>query len=104
MNICITITKSFKITIHVFSWRIARSENSIQGQSILTHKVTTTSSSIRSRFIPPPPPPVLFEIVQEALLLPPRVKLKMLLHRWRGGGAGIEIEGSAKTLKERPRC
>lgn len=55
-------------------------------------------------FYPPPPPPVLFEIVQEALLLPPRVKLKMLLHRWRGGGAGIEIEGSAKTLKERPRC
>lgn len=71
---------------------------------IYTHKVTTTSSSIRPRFIPPPPPPVLFEIVQEALLLPPRVKLKMLLHRWRGGGAGIEIEGSAKTLKERPRC
>lgn len=55
-------------------------------------------------FYPPPPPPVLFEIVQEALLLPPRVKLKMLLHRCKGGGAGIEIEGSAKTLKERPRC
>lgn len=69
---------------------------------IYTHKVTTTSSSIRPRFIPSPP--VLFEIVQEALLLTPRVKLKMLLHRWRGGGAGIEIEGSAKTLKERPRC
>lgn len=45
--------------------------------------------------------PVLFEIVQEALLLPPRVK--MLLHRWRyrNRRIGEETQRASAVLRGR---
>lgn len=81
MNICITITKSFKITIHVFSWRerIARSGEKLDTRAnLLTYKVTA-SSSIQQ------PIPVLspFYLKSFKKLYFYLAQVKMLLHRCR---------------------
>lgn len=95
MNICITITKSFKITIHVFSWRerIAGSGEKLDtSANLLTYKVTASSS------------------IQPLVLSPFYLKSFKKLYFYLPGlkccyiGGGIEIERSAKKLKERARC
>lgn len=92
MNICITITKSFKITIHVFSWRerIAGSDEKLDiSANLLTYKVTASSSIVLSPFY--------LKSFKKLYFYLPGLKCCYI-------GAGIEIEGSAKKLKERARC